>query len=71
MNRPPGSSHFAPGAAEGLRVSELINLNCGDVILGPGAHVRCEGKGRKQRSTPLRRDTIKTVQAWLRERAGK
>jgi site-specific recombinase XerD len=55
----------------GLRVSELINLNCGDVILGPGAHVRCEGKGRKQRSTPLRRDTIKTVQAWLRERAGK
>jgi integrase/recombinase XerD len=54
----------------GLRVSELINLNCGDVILGPGAHVRCEGKGRKQRSTPLRRDTIKTVQNWLRERAG-
>lgn len=54
----------------GLRVSELLNLNCGDVILGPGAHVRCEGKGRKQRSTPLRRDTIKTVQAWLRERAG-
>ncbi len=55
----------------GLRVSELVNLNCGDVILGQGAHVRCEGKGRKQRSTPLRRDTIMTVQAWLRERAGK
>lgn len=55
----------------GLRVSELVNLNCGDVILGQGAHVRCEGKGRKQRSTPLRRDTIKIVQAWLRERAGK
>jgi site-specific recombinase XerD len=55
----------------GLRVSELVNLNCSDVILGPGAHVRCEGKGRKQRSTPLRRDTIKTVQAWLRERAGR
>jgi site-specific recombinase XerD len=55
----------------GLRVSELINLNCGDVVLGQGAHVRCEGKGRKQRSTPLRRDTIKTVQAWLRERAGR
>jgi site-specific recombinase XerD len=54
----------------GLRVSELINLNCRDIVLGTGAHVRCEGKGRKQRSTPLRRDTIKTIEAWLRERAG-
>jgi site-specific recombinase XerD len=54
----------------GLRVSELINLNCCDVVSGTGAHVRCEGKGRKQRSTPLRRDTIKTIEAWLRERAG-
>jgi integrase/recombinase XerD len=54
----------------GLRVSELINLNCRDVALGTGAHIRCEGKGRKQRSTPLRRDTINTIEAWLRERAG-
>lgn len=30
----------------GLRVSELIALNCGDIQLGTGAHVRCEGKGR-------------------------
>ena len=55
----------------GLRLSELIKLKWGDVILGTGAHVRCEGKGRKQRTTPLRRDTIKMVQAWLRECAGK
>ena len=34
----------------GLRVSELIALNCGDIQLGTGAHVRCEGKGRKQRT---------------------
>jgi integrase/recombinase XerD len=54
----------------GLRVSELINLDCSDVVLGTGAHIRCEGKGRKQRSTPLRRDTIKTIEPWLRERAG-
>ena len=39
----------------GLRVSELIGLQCKDVVLGTGAHVRCEGKGRKQRCTPLRR----------------
>ena len=30
----------------GLRVSELIGLNCAGVVLGTGAHVRCEGKGR-------------------------
>jgi integrase/recombinase XerD len=53
-----------------LRASELIGLNCRDIVLGTGAHIRCQGKGRKQRSTPLRRDTIKTIEAWLRERAG-
>ena len=40
----------------GLRVSELIGLCWKDVVLGSGAHVRCVGKGRKHRSTPLRRD---------------
>jgi len=54
----------------GLRVSELIHLTCEDVILGSGAHVRCEGKGRKQRCTPLRRDTAAVTAAWLRERHG-
>jgi site-specific recombinase XerD len=29
----------------GLRVSELIALNSGDIQLGTGPHVRCEGKG--------------------------
>ena len=54
----------------GLRVSELINLNCRDLVCGPGAHVRCEGKGRKERCTPLRRETAKAMQVWLKERAG-
>ena len=47
----------------GLRVSELIGLNCQDVALGTGAHVRCLGKGRKQRCTPLRPETAKMVDA--------
>ena len=51
----------------GLRVSELIGLNCQDVVLGTGAHVRCLGKGRKQRCTPLRPETAKMLDAWLRE----
>lgn len=54
----------------GLRVSELIGLNCQDVRLGTGAYVRCLGKGRKQRCTPLRPETAKMVAAWLRERQG-
>src|SRR5215468_9058777 len=45
----------------GLRVSELINLTCGDVVLGAGAYVRCIGKGRKERSTPLRKDCAEAL----------
>ncbi len=54
----------------GLRVSELTGLNCQDVVLGTGAHVRCLGKGRKQRCTPLRPETARMLDAWLRERRG-
>ncbi len=51
----------------GLRVSELTAL-CGDSIeLGHGAHVRCLGKGRKERCTPLNRQTTHVLRAWLRE----
>jgi integrase/recombinase XerD len=54
----------------GLRVSELTGLTCGAVQLGTGAHVRCAGKGRKERITPLRQDTRAVLRAWLHERAG-
>lgn len=54
----------------GLRVSELIGLDCGDVDLGTGAHVSCRGKGRKRRRTPLRKDTVNSLQGWLKERGG-
>ena len=54
----------------GLRVSELIGLNCQDVVLGTGAHVRCLGKGRKQRCTPLRPEAALALRAWLRECRG-
>lgn len=52
----------------GLRVSELTGLRRRDVVLGTGAHLRCDGKGRKLRCTPLRRDVVKLLDAWLRER---
>lgn len=53
----------------GLRVSELIGLRCEDIVLGTGAHVRCTGKGRKERSTPLRKEAVAALRTWLRERA--
>jgi len=54
----------------GLRVSELTGLRCHDVVLGTGAHVRCSGKGRKERATPLTTTTVAVLEAWLEERGG-
>lgn len=51
----------------GLRVSELIGLRIEDVVLGTGAHVKCSGKGRKQRCTPLQRKTADVVASWINE----
>lgn len=59
---------LAVAVQTGLRVSELTALTCGDVVLGAGAHVRCTGKGRKQRCTPLTASTSALLKAWLRER---
>jgi len=54
----------------GLRVSEITSLRRRDIVAGPGAHIRCEGKGRKQRCTPLRQEIVKVLDVWLKERAG-
>jgi integrase/recombinase XerD len=51
----------------GLRVSELIGLRWQAIVFGIGAHVRCQGKGRKTRCTPLRKDTVAALQAWQGE----
>ena len=51
----------------GLRLSELTGLQRDDVVLGTGAHVRCVGKGRKERCTPLAKTTVAVLKAWLRE----
>ncbi len=51
----------------GVRVSELTGLCCQDVVLGSGAHLRCRGKGRKERCTPLTKPMVLKLQAWLKE----
>jgi integrase/recombinase XerD len=51
----------------GLRVSELTSLTRQDAHLAAGPHVRCHGKGRKDRATPLTSQTVKTLRTWLAE----
>ncbi len=54
----------------GLRVSELIALRIADVTLSTGAHIRIHGKGRKERVTPLKSETVAVLREWLHERQG-
>jgi len=51
----------------GLRLSELTGLRRHDLHLETGAHVRVMGKGRKERCTPLSKNTRSVLVAWLRE----
>lgn len=57
-------------AQSGLRVSELVSLRCRDLHLGHGPYVRCHGKGRKERCTPLRGEVVRVLKSWVKERAG-
>jgi site-specific recombinase XerD len=57
-------------AQTGLRNSEITSLRRQDVVLGTGAHVRCLGKGRKMRCTPLRPDVIAILKEWLLRQHG-
>lgn len=52
----------------GLRLAETTGLKAENLVLGAGAHVRCHGKGRKERCTPLSRDTARILRACLAER---
>jgi len=49
----------------GLRNSELIGLRREDVQLGSGPHLKCVGKGRKTRCTPLRSDLAARLSGWI------
>ena len=51
----------------GLRLSELTSVRREDVSLGPGSHIHCVGKGRKERGTPLTKVARRVLQAWMKE----
>lgn len=52
----------------GLRVSELTALTLGDYDRREPASVRIMGKGRRERTLPLWKETRLSIEAWLRLR---
>ena len=50
----------------GARVSEIIGVRVANVILDDGACVHLRGKGRKQRTTPLWKSTVREIRSWLK-----
>ena len=51
--------------AGGLRVSELIGLQVADLTLQPHPSALIHGKGRRQRSLPLWKETTSALRSWL------
>lgn len=50
----------------GARVSEMVGVRVADEVLDGAACVHLHCKGRKQRTVPLWRSTVKEVRAWLK-----
>lgn len=55
------------GLRTGMRLSELTGLRRRDAALGPTPHLKCLGKGRKRRDTPLDKQTVEVLRAWMTE----
>ncbi|MEI8388622.1 MAG: site-specific tyrosine recombinase XerD [bacterium] len=53
--------------AAGLRVSELVNLDIGNISLD-GGYVRCFGKGSKERLVPVGEEAKLKIKNYLKER---
>ena len=51
----------------GARLSEVTGLKREDVNLGAGAHISTRGKGRKERCTPLTKQSVAVLKSWLQE----
>ena len=51
----------------GARVSEVTTLQRTQVCFGPPTFLQFTGKGRKERTVPLRPHTSRTLQAWFAE----
>jgi len=54
----------------GARVSEIAALKVADISLDGSPSVRIHGKGRKERSVPLWKTTVRQLRQWLKRRKG-
>jgi integrase/recombinase XerD len=54
----------------GARVSELAGLKVGDLRLDTGGAVHLHGKGRKERTVPLWRESVRLIRGWLKKTGG-
>ena len=54
----------------GARVSEVIDLRVGDVVIDGTTAAHLRGKGRKERSVPLWRSTASLIRGWKRRLEG-
>ncbi|MBN1191617.1 MAG: site-specific tyrosine recombinase XerD [Dehalococcoidales bacterium] len=52
--------------ASGMRVSELVSLNLGDIDFS-GGYVRCTGKGSKERMIPIYNRAVICIQEYVKE----
>jgi site-specific recombinase XerD len=52
----------------GMRVSEIARLRISDVTIAATSQIRCIGKGRKERITPLGRRTAPLLRRWIDQR---
>jgi len=52
--------------ASGMRVSELISLNVGDIDI-QGGYVRCFGKGHKERMVPVYEQAAQVVKEYMEQ----
>src|SRR5437868_6111260 len=67
MDRSARSHAAAPRCADEPAGVGDLQLDHAAVVLGAGAHVRCLGKGSKERCTPPTRQTRNALQGWLKE----
>jgi integrase/recombinase XerD len=51
----------------GARVSAMTMLRCEQVIFGVSTFLQLHGKGRKDRTIPLRPQTSRVLKEWFRE----
>jgi site-specific recombinase XerD len=51
----------------GARVSEIAGMKVGDLRLETGGSIHLRGKGRKQRTVPLWRQSLRLLRHWLRQ----